>query len=62
MVAMQLTETLHKGKINEDLYEWSKKYRVIDLNGDYSNASYNTKRHGSREVLVVNYEEEEENI
>lgn len=48
----------HKGKKNENLYEWSKKYRVIDLNGDYSNASYNTSRDGSREVLVVNYEEE----
>ena len=47
----------HKGKINENLYEWSKKYRVIDLNGDYSNASYNTSRDASREVLVVNYEE-----
>lgn len=46
----------HKGKRNENLYEWSKKYRVIDLNGDYSNASYNTIRDGSREVLVVNYE------
>ena len=62
-IRFALTNVLeHKGKINEDLYEWSKKYRVIDLNGDYSNASYNTKRHGSREVLVVNYEEEEENI
>ena len=46
----------HKGKVNESLYEWSKKYRVIDLNGDYSNASYNTSRDTSREVLVVNYE------
>lgn len=52
----------HKGKRNEKLYEWSKKYRIIDLNGDYSNASYNTRRDGSREVLIVNYEEEEESI
>lgn len=48
----------HKGKRNGNLYEWSKKYRVICLNGDYSNASYNTSRDGSKEVLVVNYEEE----
>lgn len=46
----------HKGKRNESLYEWSKKYRIIELNGDYSNASYNTTRDKSREVLVVNYE------
>lgn len=48
----------HKGKINQNLYEWSKKYRVIHLDGDYSNASYNTSRDGSKEVLVVNYEED----
>lgn len=59
-IRFALTNVLeHKGKVNEELYRWSKKYRVIDLNGDYSNASYNTKRHGSREVLVMNYQEEE---
>ena len=45
----------HKGRHNEILEEWSKKYRVIDLNFTYSNASYNTSRVGSKEVLVVNY-------
>lgn len=48
----------HKGKQNKNLNEWSKKYRVIEIEGDYSNASYNTKRDGSREVLIVNYEQE----
>jgi len=45
----------HKGKTNEILLEWSKKYHVIDLNFDYSNASYNTSRSSSREVLITNY-------
>lgn len=45
----------HKGKINEILLEWSKKYKVIDLNYNYSNSSYNTKKGESREVLVINY-------
>lgn len=45
----------HKGKENEILKEWSKNYKVIDLTFDYSNASYNTSRGASREVLVINY-------
>ena len=45
----------HKGKVNEILLEWSQKYRVINLDYDYSNASYNTKKGDSREVLIVNY-------
>ncbi len=45
----------HKGRINGPLIEWSKKYRVIKLNSDYSNSSYNTKKGNSREVLIVNY-------
>jgi len=48
--------TEHKGIKNELLLEWSKKYRVIALDFDYSNSSYNTKKGGSKEVLVVNYE------
>ncbi len=45
----------HKGKTNEILAEWAKKYRVIELNCDYSNASYNTKKGDSKEVLIINY-------
>lgn len=46
---------MHKGQSNERLLKWSKKYRVIHLNNSYSNSSYNTKRGGSDEVLIVNY-------
>ena len=45
----------HKGKENKLLKEWSKKYKIIYLTSDYSNASYNTKRDKSIEVLIVNY-------
>jgi adenine-specific DNA-methyltransferase len=45
----------HKGIKNELLLEWSKKYKVISLDFDYSNASYNTKKGDSKEVLIVNY-------
>lgn len=46
---------IHKGQINESLLEWSKKYNVIHLNSNYANSSYNTKRGGSDEVLIINY-------
>lgn len=45
----------HKGKINDVLLDWSKKYNIIDLEYDYSNSSYNTKKGDSREVLITNY-------
>lgn len=45
----------HKGKTNETLLEWAKKYKIIDLNYNYSNSSYNTKKGESREVLIINY-------
>ncbi len=45
----------HKGKINEILLEWAKKYKIIDLNYNYSNSSYNTTKGESREVLIINY-------
>lgn len=45
----------HKGKVNDILLDWSKKYKVIDLNYNYSNSSYNTKKGESREVLIINY-------
>ncbi len=45
----------HKGKTNEILLEWAKKYKIIDLNYNYSNSSYNTKKGESREVLIINF-------
>lgn len=45
----------HKGVNNEILLKWSKKYRTIRLDFDYSNSSHNTKKGGSEEVLIVNY-------
>ncbi|NLD18849.1 MAG: Dam family site-specific DNA-(adenine-N6)-methyltransferase [Clostridiales bacterium] len=45
----------HKGRKNEILEEWSKRYNLIDLNYNYSNSSYNTSKGGSREVLITNY-------
>ncbi len=45
----------HKGKENKLLKEWSKKYKIIYLNNDYSNSSYNTKKGKSKEVLIINY-------
>lgn len=45
----------HKGKENKLLKEWSKKYKTIYLENDYSNSSYNTKKGKSKEVLIINY-------
>lgn len=45
----------HKGKENKLLEEWSKKYKTIYLENDYSNSSYNTKKGNSKEVLIINY-------
>ena len=45
----------HKGQMNEILSEWSRAYNVIHLNNSYANSSYNTKRGGSDEVLILNY-------
>ena len=45
----------HKEKENKLLKEWSKKYKVIYLDNDYSNSSYNTKKGKSKEVLIINY-------
>lgn len=45
----------HKGKENVLLKDWSKKYKVIYLDNDYSNSSYNTKKGKSKEVLIINY-------
>ena len=45
----------HKGKENILLKEWSKKYKTVYLDNDYSNSSYNTKKGTSKEVLIINY-------
>lgn len=45
----------HKGLSNNMLKAWSKKYHVNHLDYDYSNASHNTSRTGSDEVLITNY-------
>lgn len=51
----------HKGECNQILIDWAKKYTVHHLQKDYSNSCYNTDRCGSDEVLVTNYELENEN-
>lgn len=45
----------HKGIVNNNLIEWSKKYNIHHLNYSYSNSSHNTKHLGSDEVLITNY-------
>lgn len=48
----------HKGKSNDILKEWSKKYTVHHLNKDYSNCSYHTKdksKTSTDEILITNY-------
>lgn len=48
-----------KGKKNQILADWIKRnenFKAIQLDYDYSNSNYHTKREGvTREVLVVNY-------
>lgn len=47
-----------KGKVNELLLEWSKKYKLIDLNHSYGNSNYKIKdksKDSTREVLIINY-------
>ena len=47
---------VHKGQINDALIEWSKKYKVIKLNKNYSNCSYHLKDRKAKtvEVLITN--------
>ena len=48
----------HKGKTNEILLEWSKKYNIHHLNTDYKNCNYQTNARedkSSDEVLITNY-------
>ena len=48
----------HKGLVNEELKQWSKKYNTIVLNKTYNNCSYNlkTKTEKTIEVLITNFE------
>lgn len=48
--------TDHKGRSNDILKEWSKKYHVIQLDYNYKNSSHNTVAKDSTEVLIINYE------
>ena len=46
-----------KGKVNEILKEWSKKYFVYYLDKEYGNSNYQRKnRTGDVEVLITNYQ------
>ena len=47
----------HNGIVNNVLLEWSKKYKVFEIDSDYSNCSYHKKNKTlrTREVLIVNY-------
>nr|ACZ62643.1 BtsCIM methylase [Ureibacillus thermosphaericus] len=46
---------LHKGKKNELLINWARKYNIHHLNYNYSNSSHNTSKGDSDEVLITNY-------
>lgn len=48
----------NKGKSNDILKEWSKKYKVIHLNNTYGNCNYHSKNKSkdtTDEVLIINY-------
>lgn len=48
----------HKGRSNDVLKEWSKKYNIHYLNFNYNNSNYQTKnkdKNSSVEVLITNY-------
>lgn len=47
----------HKGLKNDELIEWSKKYKVHYLNHNYNNCNYqeNNKSNKTVEVLITNY-------
>ena len=45
----------NKGLRNEELIEWSKKYRVHHLRMNYNGANYQRKESKSDEVLITNY-------
>lgn len=45
----------NKGSFNEELIEWSKKYKVSHLNMNYNNSNYQRKHSKTDEVLITNY-------
>ena len=47
----------HKGLKNEELINWSKKYKVYHMNYNYNNCNYqeNNKENRTVEVLIINY-------
>lgn len=45
----------NKGLRNEELIEWSKKYRVHHLRMNYNGSNYQRKESKSDEVLITNY-------
>ena len=47
----------HKGLTNSELINWSKKYRVIYIDKDYSNCNYHSKNTDKKtvEVIITNY-------
>ncbi len=47
--------TMHKGKVNEQLVQWSNNYNVHYLNADYSNSNYQATESETTEVLITNY-------
>ena len=44
---------IHKGKRNEILINWSKKYNVIHINNTYKNSNYQTNKRNNKESLEV---------
>lgn len=45
----------HKGKHNEYLSKWMRKYKVYEIKSNYISFNDNTKKMGSKEVYVTNY-------
>lgn len=49
--------TIHKGKKNESLIKWKKRYHTHKLSYNYNNCNYHAqnKKHDTEEVLITNY-------
>lgn len=47
--------TQHKGKKNDALIKWAKRYHTHYLNADYSNSNYQAGTSETKEVLITNY-------
>lgn len=45
----------NKGMKNDELIEWSKKYKVHHFNVNYNGSNYQRKESKSDEVLIINY-------